>query len=414
MNIVIISYRISGNDGVSIECVHWRNILERMGHKVTFVAGELDQEGILLPELHFKLPQVAGIHRRVVYSNESYQKVERVIFDIAGMLEGRLRQLFRNGVRPDLLIVPNVFSIPMHFPLAVALARTVKEFSIKTLARHHDFWWERERYNKSEMFQFFDHWFPPKEENIWHTVINSLAQKELEKRTGIIAPIIPDTFDFENNELNRMDEYSKHFRQDFGIEESDFVFLQATRIVPRKRIELSIELLSKLNQSNSILVINGTEGDEEKGYLKKLKKMSEVLGVRAKFIGGRVDSRRKIIAGKRVYTLWDCYLNSDFVTYPTEVEGFGNQFVESMYFKLPLIITPYEVYRADIAPLGFDVIEMQNEVTDDVLERVRELSTDSERKINMVNHNFEVARKNLSYNVVETKIINIFKKTERW
>ena len=77
MNIVIISYRISGNDGVSIECVHWKNILERIGHKVTFVAGELDQEGILLPERHFKLPQVAGIHRRVVYSNESYQKVER-------------------------------------------------------------------------------------------------------------------------------------------------------------------------------------------------------------------------------------------------------------------------------------------------------------------------------------------------
>ena len=166
-----------------------------MGHKVTLVAGELDREGILIPELHFKSPTVAGIHHRVVYGNESYEKIERAIFDIAGTIEGRLRQLFRNGTKPDLLITPNVFSIPMHFPLAVALTRTIDEFEIKTIARHHDFWWERERYNKSHMFKFFEKWFPPKSDLIKHTVINSIARKSLKDHSGIEAEVIWDTFE---------------------------------------------------------------------------------------------------------------------------------------------------------------------------------------------------------------------------
>src|SRR3989344_9445039 len=104
MNIIILGYRVAGLDGVSLETVHWENILERMGHSVRLVAGELDREGILLPELHFKWPKVAGIHDRVVYSEESYQKVEKAIFSMAGETEGKLRHLFRNGQACDLLI----------------------------------------------------------------------------------------------------------------------------------------------------------------------------------------------------------------------------------------------------------------------------------------------------------------------
>src|SRR3990172_412262 len=190
MNIIILGYRVSGLDGVSLETVHWKEILTRMGHKVTLVAGELDREGVLIPELHFKWPKVAGIHDRVVYGHESYEKVEKAIFEVAGNIEGKLRKLLRNDKQCDLLIVPNVFSIPMHFPLAVALKRVIEEFSINTIARHHDFWWERERYNKSQLFGFFEKWFPPKISSVKHTVINSLAQKSLKEKTGLESAII--------------------------------------------------------------------------------------------------------------------------------------------------------------------------------------------------------------------------------
>lgn len=407
MDVVILGYRVTGLDGVSLESVHWSNILTKMGYKVRLVAGELDREGILIPELHFKWPGVAEIHDEVVYGNEDYKKIERGIFALAGRIEGKLRELFRNGQKVDLLIVPNVFSLPMHFPLAVALERTIQEFSIPTIARHHDFWWERARYLKSHMFHFFEHWFPPKSEQIKHAVINSIAQTELKKRTGIDAPVIGDTFDFESD-LGKLDDYSKHFRRDFGIGDDDILFLQATRIVPRKRIELSIELIEKLDMSKAVFVVAGDEGDEQEGYERRLKKLAQERRVRSVFAGEKVNSQRKVANGKRIYTLWDCYVNADFTTYPTEVEGFGNQFVEAMFFKKPIILTPYPVYKADIAQKGFEIIEMSEKVTDEVVSRVREFIDDPDKRKEMVEKNFALGRQYFSYETTAEKIKGIF------
>ena len=224
VRIWFIATRISGNDGVSLEAVRWRNILVRMGHKVTLVAGELDRPGILIPELHFNWPKVTELHDKVVYEKNHYRKIEREVFEVAGKIEGRIREAF-NGTKPDLLIVANVLSLPMHFPLAVALTRVIDELEIPTIARHHDFWWERKKYLKSHLFHFFERWFPSKLSNLKHVVINSIAREELKKRTGIEADVIWDSFDFKNNIKAKKDRYSKNFRNDFEIERDDLVFL---------------------------------------------------------------------------------------------------------------------------------------------------------------------------------------------
>jgi len=407
MNICILGYRVAGLDGVSLECVHWKNILEGMGHKVTFVAGELDREGIVLPDLHFKYSKVAEIHNRVVYGDESFEKVEKSVFTLAGDIEGKLRKLFRSNGKVDLLIVPNVFSLPIHFPLSIALARVIHEFGISTIARHHDFWWERDRYNKSKLFDFYKKWFPPTLPEIKHTVINSVAQHEIKERFGIDAPIISDSFDFTHTP--KIDKYSRSFRKVFGIAEDDIVFLQATRIVPRKRIELSIDLIAKLNDSKAILVVTGTEGDEKAGYLDFLKKHAKEKRTRVKFIGEHINSIRKLSAGKRVFTLWDAYVNADFVTYPTELEGFGNQFIESLAFKKPVIVTPYEIYKTDIQPIGFNVIEMGDKVNGKVVNQVSELMQNKDEIKKMVDSNFKLGKKYFSYEATAKKISKLIK-----
>lgn len=409
MNIFFLSTRISGNDGVSLEAVRWRDILTRAGHKVTFVAGELDRAGLLIPELHFQWPEVVRLHDKVLYEKNNYKKVEREIFELAGKIEGKLRELFNGGGKIDLLIVANVLSLPMHFPLAVALTRVIGEYGFPTIARHHDFWWERKRFLCSSMFPFFEKWFPPNLPNLRHVVINSIAQKELKKRFNLPSAIIPDTFDFESD-LNKIDSYSKKFREDFRISTNDLIFLQATRIVPRKRIELSIELIKKLNDPRSVLVVTGKDEDEAGRYEHKIRKLAKDSGVKALFIGNFVNSKRKIKAsGRRVYKLWDAFINSDFITYPTMLEGFGNQFIETVYFKKPIIVTPYEVYKKDIRPLGFEVVEMPDKVTDKVLDRVRDLIEDKNKVAEMVEKNFEIGRRNFSYETTKDKIDKIIK-----
>lgn len=396
----ILSFRIAGNDGVSLEDVRWGTIFRRRGYKVVYVAGELDRKGLVIPDLHFNSPEVFDLHQKVVYGKNSFKQIQKDIYAIAGRIEGQLRDAL-NGKAPDLLVVSNVFSLPMHFPLSIALARIVEEYKIPTIARHHDFWWERKRYLKSTMFPFYKKWFPPVSEYIRHTVINSIAQKQLLRRYGLKSTIIADCFDF-NLKLNKgIDAYSKNFRQDFKINATDRIFIQATRIVPRKRIELSIELLSKLNNPKNVLVVAGHAGDEGVEYLDKLKSLAKRSPARVIFIGDYVNSRRKITSeGRRVYTLWDVFRNADFSTYPTQLEGFGNQYIEAVYFKKPVILTPYLVFKKDIKPLGFGYIDMADK-------NIEEKLNDTEKLTEMVEHNFQLAKKHYSYEATWDKIKNL-------
>lgn len=406
MRIWFVSTRIAGNDGVSLEAVRWRTILTRMGHKVTFVAGELDRAGILIPELHFSNQKVVELHDKVVYGKNNFKKVEAEVFEMAGKIEGKLREAF-NGHRPDMLIIANCLSLPMHFPLAVALTRIIDEYKIPTIARHHDFWWERSRFMKSTCFPFFKRWFPPVSKYIKHVTINSISQNNLKVKLGIDSSVITDTFDYVGTK-NKKDKYNSTFRKDFDIAKDDIVFLQATRIVPRKRIEISIELVKKLNNPKVVLVVAGKVGDEGRDYFEKLEELVNKLKVRVVFVGDYIDFNRKLTGNrKKIYTLWDAFISSDFVTYPSQIEGFGNQYIESVYFKKPVIITPYPVYKSDINPLGFKSIEITPSLSERDVEKVNNFLNDPNKVKEMVESNFELGKKHFSYEATEAKIKNL-------
>lgn len=411
MRVLILATRISGQDGVTLETKNWKKIFESMGHKVTLVAGALDVGGVLIPELHFQSPEAVDLYEKVVYGKNNYKQVESEIFTQAGKIEGKLRTLLRKK-KPDLLYIPNVLSLPMHFAFAVAIARVLEELKIPTIARHHDFWWERSRFRYSSMFPFWKRFFPPLLPNIKHVVINSIAKEKFEKVTGISPFVIWDSVDFKSK-LNKSDSYSRHLKKDLGISKEDTVFLQATRIVPRKRIEISINLIEALNDKNAVLLIAGKAGDEGIEYEKYLKKLAKGNDIKVKFIGDIVNSRRRIVeykdqkgntTKKRIYTLWDCYNISDFVLYPTKLEGFGNQFVESVYFKKPLILTPYKVYKKDIKPLGFQTIEMPTKPNDRFIKKLKKAMKDKQKLKNMVEENFKLGEKYLSYEWVRQKL----------
>lgn len=393
----IMSFRIAGNDGVSLEAHRWGSIFRKNGFKVTYVAGELDRRGILIPELHFNSPEIFELHKKIVFGQNSYKQIQKEIFRLAGNIEGSLRDVL-NGKKPDLLVVANVFSLPMHFPLAIALSRIIQEYNIPTIARHHDFWWERKRYLRSTMFPFYKKWFPPNISQIKHVVINSISQRELLKRYGLKSEVIADSFDFKSKMNLKMDTFSKSFRKDFGIGKKDTIFLQATRIVPRKRIELSIELLNKLNNPENILVIAGHAGDEGKEYEEKLKTLVAEAPARVLFIGDRINSRRKILSdGTKIYTLWDAFMNCDLVTYPTELEGFGNQFIEAVYFKKPVILTVYPVFKKDIKPKGFKYIDFKDTKLAKKIQNLKLIK-------NITDTNFDLGCDNYSYQATWEKI----------
>ena len=159
-------------------------------------------------------------------------------------------------------------------------------------------------------------------------------------RTGLNSTLIPNVIDFDIP-VSEIDDFSKDLKEELGISPHERILLQPTRIVPRKRIELSIELTRRID-ANGVVLISHKSGDEGPGYEDYLRGFADLLGVKVIFAGKRFDYYRALgDDGKKIYSLEDAYLQSDLVTYPSRVEGFGNAFLESVYYKRPIIISTY-------------------------------------------------------------------------
>ena len=128
-------------------------------------------------------------------------------------------------------------------------------------------------------------------------------------------------------------------------------------------------------------------------------------GVDVRFIAHRVGATRGRNAdGQKVYTLSDVYPHADLITYPSYYEGFGNAFLEAVYFGKPVVVNTYAVYARDINPLGFKTVELTQLVTKDVVEQVRALLHDQALRQDWARTNYALGVKYFSYAVARRKL----------
>jgi len=102
--------------------------------------------------------------------------------------------------------------------------------------------------------------------------------------------------------------------------------------------------------------------------------------------------------------MWDVYPHADFITYPSQYEGFGNAFLEAIYFKKPILVNRYGTFVRDIEPLDFDLAVMDGFLTRKTVKQVLDILESSERRKRMVNYNYEVASRHYSYSVLRTQL----------
>jgi glycosyltransferase involved in cell wall biosynthesis len=293
-------------------------------------------------------------------------------------------------------------TIPLNISLALALTEFIAETEIKTIAHHHDFFWERKRFLRNCVWDYFNAAYPPHLPSIEHVVINSSGQNQLALRTGISSTLIPNVMNFDEPAPG-IDDYNSDIREALGIAEDEILVLQPTRVVQRKGIEHAVELVSRLGDK-AVFVISHASGDEGHEYELRVREYAKLMGIKAIFVSERIDEKREIRDGKKIYTLQDIYPHADFVTYPSLVEGFGNAFLETIYFKKPIMVNNYSIYSTDIKPKGFDVIEMDDFITDETVERVKEILVNPEKRIQMVEKNYRIARNFYSYRVLEERL----------
>jgi len=404
MNIGFVSGRLAGTDGVSLETHKWAEVLEALGHTAFYCAGELEQDGppgLLVPRMYFHTEEADWIVNQAYGTREEHPGLRSRIRDLADHLKERL-QAFIAQYTIDLLVPENALTIPIQISLAIALAEVIEETGIPVIAHHHDFYWEREVYLTNCIQDILDRYFPPRLPSIRHAVINSLAQRDLKARFDLDAAVVPNVFDF-CVPAPQPDAYSADLRAAIGLTPEDRLILQPTRIIRRKGIELAIELVGRLGDPRNKLVLSHAT-DVDAVYLAELRALADRLGVDLRVPIDQIDSVRAIRDGKRVYGLWDVYPHADFCTYPSLYEGFGNALIEAIYFRLPTLVNRYSVYEADIGPLGFDLVEIDGQVTDEAVEATRELLDNPGRRRQMVETNYALAAEHFSYQAVERQL----------
>lgn len=401
-----ISTRFAGTDGVSLESSKWARVLWDLEHRSFWYAGLLDRDpasSFCVPEAHFEHPENEWISERIWGVLRRERLVSRRIHDTSAYLKSTLYD-FTARFDLSVLVIQNALTIPMHVPLGVALTEFLSETRMPAIAHHHDFYWERVRFSVNAVHDYLDFAFPPRSGNIQHVVINEGAQEELAWRKGLPSLLVPNVLDFEAP-APAPDDYTRDLRADLGFAPDDILILQPTRIVPRKGIEHSIKLVGALKNPRCKLVISHEAGDEGYEYLHMLSDLADESGVRLCLISDRIGDIRKTGAdGKKIYTLWDLYPHVDFVTYPSLYEGFGNAFLEAVYFRRPVLINRYSIFARDIEPKGFRVPLMDGFLTRQLVEDVRRLLDDPGHREQTVEHNFAVARRFFSFPLLRRRL----------
>lgn len=410
MRIGFISTRLSGTDGVSLEVKKWSDVLRKMGHELFYAAGELGayaHPGVCIEKLHFAHKAIHELSQRAFGEGGedvdwNGEELADQIYAMADELRAPLRNFIRSN-HLDLIIVQNALTIPMNLPLGVCLTGLIAELGIDTIAHHHDFFWERQRYQTNAILDLLDTTFPAKLPSIQHVVINSIAQARLKARRGIDSMVIPNVHDFATPAPG-IDDYNRDFRETLGVAEDELFILQPTRVIQRKGIVMAIELVHRMDIQRPRLFITHRSDDEGLAYWHWLKREAQVMGVEIQLIDHMIAPERAKMNGHKIYSLWDAYPHADLVTYPSEYEGFGNALLEAIYFKRLVVVNRYPVYNADIKPLGFDFVELDGFVDDENVRRTEALLDDPEQIHEMTEKNYQIALEHFSYAVLEKKL----------
>src|SRR4051812_10132204 len=187
----IVSFRLGGMDGVSVEARKWAWALEQLGFHVVTVAG-------------------SGAVDRTVPGLE--------IDASASPDEGGLAAALDDAA---LVVVENLCSLPLNPAASDAVARVLT--GRRAILHHHDLPWQRAR---------FGGFPPPPTDPAWiHVTINNLSRVQLAEH-GIDAVTLRNTFALERVDRGAQAASRAATRTTLEVRDGETLVLQPTRAIP--------------------------------------------------------------------------------------------------------------------------------------------------------------------------------------
>ncbi len=293
----VVSYRLGGSDGVSIEAAKWCGALTELGFTVRTVAGSGKADRI-----------VAGL---------AVGDVEPP--DGAG-LEAALSEA-------DVVVAENICSLPLNPRASSAVVRALR--GRPAVLRHHDLAWQRPG---------TAHLGPPPDDPAWtHVTVNRLSRRQL-AAAGIPSTTLYNRFDpAPPPDASRR----TRARRLASIDPAALVVLQPTRAIERKGVASGLRMARALGGHFWLT------GRAEEGYEPRLEALVR---------GAGVPVSRGVEDLSPELTVADAYAACDVVVLPSSWEGFGNPALEGSMACRPVAVGDYAVGR-ELERIGFSWLD---------------------------------------------------------
>lgn len=326
-------------------------ILKRLGHSVKVLAGMGGSENLPY-SVHIE-PLISSNNSLINKMHDDVKKGnERLLKELS---EKVVEILERWSEDLDIIIAHNVLHMPFNLALTVGLRKFAELKKVPVISWAHD-----SPYFHLHYAEFLD----KKPWNILkkiHPLIRyvtiSESRKRLFEEKGINADwhVIPNGIDPVS--FFYLNEKSVKLAEELRLFERDLVFVQPSRITPRKNIELSIHVVRgiKLAGYDILFLLTGAYDPHEKkavSYYRRLKYwidnlgLSDNIAILAEYVfkdGQRLVLDRILIR--------DLYLMADMLFMPSKDEGFGLPLLEAGMIKLPIAcsqIPPFEEIGEDV------------------------------------------------------------------
>jgi mannosylglucosylglycerate synthase len=320
-------------------------LLADAGHRVTIIAGRgsaIDPRQRLdsVPLIDTREPRIRRLREQL-----DAGRVPASFGPLVEELSGQLRALLDEQ---DIVIAHNVCSLHLNLALTAALHALLTEgLRARFVAWHHDLAVTQASYREALHPGFPWDLLRKPWPGVVHVSVSQARRAELTEHLGIPPAdiqVIHNGLDI-GHQLG-LTAGTLRLIERLQLLEADPLILTPARILPRKNVELALEVLASLRRLGrpAVLLVTGPvdpHAPDGPGYLDSLLALRSGLGLdrAARFLAvddGDVPSDR---------VMADLYRIADVLLLPSHEEGFGLPVLEAALHRLPIVATDLPALR---------------------------------------------------------------------
>ncbi|MBV9876663.1 MAG: glycosyltransferase family 4 protein [Verrucomicrobia bacterium] len=364
--------------GVEVILRQQAGLMAKAGHEVSVICGSGRQfspniKTVVLEDLNIASPSVTAAQAEIWngYPAAGY----------FALVEKLRKQLTRLLKRMDCIIVHNLMTMPFHLAATQVLIE-LAESGTKMLAWTHDLAASNQDYSLPRNSTV--DMIREKHSSIRYIAVSQTRANEFEELSGHrVDAIIPNGMD-QVTVLGLTPEVEGLVNQ---LDSQATIFLYPTRILPRKNLGFSMQILKALNELGhaAYLLITGAANQYNAGaqaHLSGLKQQATDLAMTDRVIW--VNERFQVDEQQ----LRSLYLAADALLFSTRQEGFGLPLLEAAAFRLPIFCSDIEPLRSNLADnvVKFDLRASPRNIGETISLALKTDLAFSSRKRLLMNH----------------------------